>query len=245
MDLEAFWRGLRRLARGRGRRTPRPRATHASGADEGRLSARDLAHGTEHGTEHSTEHSTEFELLEVLERPCCAACESVRAAGEHYVAGVVREGVNDPAVRRDWRRRGGLCARHWRVFRAQESSPLPAAIVTRDLLGTYLESGVPALDCPACAVEAVAERRYLAALERLDRRHLQAALRRGPGFLCIRHLERLGDGPVREVFQERVRALLAELEEFRRKQDYRFAEEAPGSERDSWLRALRALGGDV
>jgi hypothetical protein len=131
------------------------------------------------------------------------------------------------------------------VFRSQESPPLPAAIVTQDLLSSYLEDGAPPLDCPACAVEEVAEGRYLAALERLDRRHLQTALRRGPGFLCIRHLQRLHDGPARELLRERLHALLAELEEFRRKQDYRFADEAPGSERDSWLRAVRALGGDV
>lgn len=233
MDREGFWRGLRRLGLRWGRRASRSRATHAAGD------------GMEQDIHPDTEHSTEFELLEALQGPRCAVCEGVRAAGAHYVSGVIREGVNDPAVRRDWRRRGGLCARHWRVFRSQESPPLPAAIVTQDLLSSYLEDGAPPLDCPACAVEAVAEGRYLAALERLDRGRLRAALRRGRGFLCVHHLERLREGSTRALFRDRLETLLAELEEFRRKQDYRFADEAPGSERDSWLRAVRALGGDV
>ncbi|MEJ2292107.1 MAG: hypothetical protein P8Y05_10390 [Deinococcales bacterium] len=190
-------------------------------------------------------HSTEFELLEALERPVCAVCDRTRRAGERYVAGVVREGVNDPETRDTWRRRGGLCARHWRAFRSQESSPLPAAIVAEDLLATYLEAGSPDLDCPACEIEAIAQRRYLKAFERLEPDAVEEALERGRGFLCVHHLEGLAAGAVRERFQQRLHEVLTELAAFRRKQDYRFAHEPAGAERDAWLRAMRALGGDV
>ena len=190
-------------------------------------------------------HSTEFELLEALERPVCAVCDRTRQAGERYVAGVVREGVNDPETRDAWRRRGGLCARHWRTFRSQESSPLPAAIVAEDLIAAYLEAGSPDLDCPACEIEAIAERRYLEALERLDAERLEGALEGGRGFVCLHHLERLGAGEVHERFRQRLQDVLADLAAFRRKQDYRFANEPAGPERDAWLRAMRVLGGDV
>ena len=190
-------------------------------------------------------HSTEFELLGALERPVCAVCDRTRRAGERYVAGVVREGVNDPETRDAWRRRGGLCARHWGAFRSQESSPLPAAIVAEDLLATYLEDGPPELACPACEIEAIAQRRYLQACERLAPDAVDKALERGRGFLCVHHLEGLRPGAVRERFRRRLHEVLADLATFRRKQDYRFAHEPAGDERDAWLRAMRALGGDV
>lgn len=40
-------------------------------------------------------------------------------------------------------------------------------------------------------------------------------------------------------------ALLTELDTFIRGSDHRFAHEPRGNERDSWLRAIRALGGSV
>jgi len=191
-------------------------------------------------------HGTEHELLETLAGPVCAVCRRTSLTSDAYLAGVLREGINDVAVRAAWRRRGGLCSRHWRAFRAQESPPLGAAILTEDLLTTYLTSpGRPKIACPACEVEDHAERRYLAGLANLGAEPLAAALAAGSGFVCVRHLEALPAGDVRELFEGRLRQLLDELATFRRRQDYRFAAEPAGAERDSWLRAIRALGGDV
>ena len=44
------------------------------------------------------------------------------------------DGVNDVDLRADWRRRGGLCARHWRVWRSLEAPALSSAVLLRDLL---------------------------------------------------------------------------------------------------------------
>lgn len=191
-------------------------------------------------------HGTEHELLETLSAPVCAVCERARGASGHYLAGVLREGVNDVAVRREWRRRGGLCARHWGVFRKLESPPLPAAILSEDLLEARLTAtDRQPVDCPACEIERDAERRYLAALGGIEASRVGAALAGGAGFVCVRHLELLPGNEVRGLLEERLRRLLAEVREFRRRQDYRFAAEPVGDERDSWLRAIRALGGDV
>lgn len=191
-------------------------------------------------------HSTEHELLEALDAPVCAVCACTHRASTHYLNGVVREGVNDVALRREWRRRGGICGRHWRVFRQLESPPLPAAILTEDLLGSRLAGGVrEAIDCPACEIERTAERRYLRALGGLEPEAVRSALASGRGFLCLHHVEGAAAGEVREAFEDRLRQILDELAEFRRRQDYRFADEPAGSERDSWLRAIRALGGEV
>jgi hypothetical protein len=190
-------------------------------------------------------HTTEFELLETLQKPLCVICHLAAKSAHDYLAGVLADGVNDPKVRADWRRRGGLCAKHWRILRSLPNPALAASILTEDLLQSYLAEGLPELRCPACETEAEAARRYLQALTKMDERRVRESLERGRGFLCLKHLEKLPQGRLAEAFKERLETLLAELKEFERKQDYRFAAEPLGEERDSWLRAMRALGGEM
>ena len=45
------------------------------------------------------------------------------------------------------------------------------------------------------------------------------------------------------IQQQGWKRLLGELDEFIRKQDYRFREEPIGSERDSWIRAVALVSG--
>jgi len=105
------------------------------------------------------------------------------------------------------------------------------------------------VDCPACELEQVAEQRYLSALARLDPERLSAALAVGPGFACLRHLAELPPGTpaggVREQLEERLQSIVDDLETFLRRSDHRFAHEPMGQAGDAWLRAIRALGGDV
>ena len=185
-------------------------------------------------------------VIEALREPVCAVCSRAEGEARRSLEGVLRDGVNDVSLRNDWRRRGGLCARHWRVWRHLESPPLSTAILLEDLLGTYLEGGtVPAGPCPACAVVERSEKRALTALRRLPAKHLDAALESGPGLLCLRHLESLPDGEVRQRFRERLEELRAHLREQIRTSDHRFVNERKGPHADAWLRALRVFGGDV
>ncbi|MFN2323852.1 MAG: hypothetical protein ABR510_12945 [Trueperaceae bacterium] len=185
-------------------------------------------------------------LLEVLRRPVCAVCDRAAHAGRQYLRGVLGDGVNDVKVRALWRRDGGLCAAHWRVWRALESPPLPTAILLHDLLGAHLDTPPARPACPACAVATVEEQRTLRTLTRLRPAALDAALAGdASGFLCLEHLAALPDGAVKQRFTDRLHALRTELEEAIRKADYRFANEAAGPEADAWLRAIRAYGGDV
>jgi hypothetical protein len=190
--------------------------------------------------------TTHFELADALKEPYCAVCRLAASTARAYLEGVLRDGVNDPVVRNDWRRRGGLCARHWRTWRGLDSPPLPSAILTRDLLANYRKAGSPQeLGCRACRSEEDAERRYLGQVGSLDAETTRSLLAAGPGFLCLRHVERLPRTPVREALESRLDEILAELSEFVRKSDYRHADEPRGREGDSWLRAIRVLGGDV
>ncbi|MBN1920116.1 MAG: hypothetical protein JW892_02630, partial [Anaerolineae bacterium] len=77
-----------------------------------------------------------------------------------------------------------------------------------------------------------------------------AALIQGGG-LCLPHLRLTlqASGPAAgyrallTAQREAWSALMAELDEFIRKNDYRFQHEPMGDERDAWLRALDALVG--
>jgi hypothetical protein len=105
--------------------------------------------------------------------------------------------------------------------------------------------------CPLCTRSRQAERDHLTALLGfLQETEFSEGLRASAG-LCLPHLCRtiaIGrDHPslpaLLSIQNARWSALAAELEEFIRKNDYRFATEPVGQEGDSWRRALDALVG--
>jgi hypothetical protein len=105
--------------------------------------------------------------------------------------------------------------------------------------------------CPACYLWQEQEQICLAVL--LNDWHeptLQAAFTQSSGF-CVPHLAHLIAHrtahrhlpAVLAAQQERFQALQAELQEFIRKLDYRFAREPYGSEADAWQRVVALLVG--
>ena len=191
-------------------------------------------------------NSEQHAAIEALREPVCVVCARAEGSARRALEGVLRDGVNDVGVRNDWRRRGGLCARHWRVWRHLESPPLSTAILTEDLLSSYLDGGGPAaVRCPACEIAEQAERRSLTAVRSVPLARLDEALAAGPGLLCLRHLEALPSGRVKERFEARLTQLVEHLREQVRTSDHRFASERRGPHADAWLRALRVFGADV
>jgi hypothetical protein len=105
--------------------------------------------------------------------------------------------------------------------------------------------------CPACRLWQEQEQLCIAVL--LDDWHdptLQAAFTQSSGF-CILHIARLIDHGTTHTHlsafltaqQEHLQALQAELQEFVRKLDYRFAREPYGSEADAWQRVVALFVG--
>lgn len=186
-------------------------------------------------------------ILGAFEGPHCGICQLGSEAARAWLKGILQDGVNDPTVRHAWRSAGGLCAAHWRDWRALESPALSSAVMTEDLLASWLagSGGSPGSNCGACQVQADAVRVSLLALQRIKPPAVEEALAHGQGFLCIDHLGRLRNARLQRTFRSRLESIRLELLEFIRKNDYRFAAEPKGTERDSWLRAIRALGGEV
>jgi hypothetical protein len=106
--------------------------------------------------------------------------------------------------------------------------------------------------CPACVYLREQDEVYGTALVRhIADGALVSALRDSAG-LCVPHLrDALGRAPDAQAFERLRDAQLAawgrltdELDEFIRKQDYRFTAEPGGAENDSWSRAIGLVSGE-
>lgn len=118
-----------------------------------------------------------------------------------------------------------------------------------DEIADALESQVP---CPACEVGAGAVERFADVLLNDLKDPVVQHLLRDCGGLCLPHLRmtlrqkraRRSASTLIDVHREAWSALMKELEEFIRKNDYRFREEAMTSEEEtSWTRVLDVVVG--
>jgi hypothetical protein len=134
----------------------------------------------------------------------------------------------------------------WRRLGDFAQSRLP-----RQALLAYLRGWHRRGLCPVCQVAAEHERHAMDTL--LNFLHDDELARRfeSSGGLCVPHLVRTVEGDPAHpglglliATQRRLYArLVAELDEFCRKHDYRFAQEPWGAEADAWQRALDLLAG--
>ena len=125
------------------------------------------------------------------------------------------------------------------------------AHLSRRVLLTYLLRWRRRNSCPAChAVQAHEQHALKTLLNSLDdevvARHFEASF-----GVCVPHFVRAAeDSPSHpglvtliEVQRGKLAHLVAELEEFCRKHDYRFRDETWGTESDAWQRAIEVLLG--
>ncbi len=205
-------------------------------------------------------------LVEVCQKGGCPLCHLEQEAVRRYLDSLFYESVNDAGVRARLRQSRGFCREHaWLVVNERLSDALGIAVVYRDILNALWkdlddwqkrlpreEESWPAESCPACQHRDETTDTMLAILFKyLEREDLEAALRRSGG-LCLRHLflalkearQETARTRLLDIQRERIAALQAELDEFIRKNDYRFAGEGFGAEGDSWKRALGLVAGN-
>lgn len=217
-------------------------------------------------------HAGEHDLIEAFGQPGCPVCRLSTEAVDAYLTSVCYEQVNDLDLREQLRSAGGFCRPHAERFIRQRLGQLAAAIVYRDVLNTArkrLAGGwagrsrsklaglfgrgrpsirtVPA--CPGCEVEAEAEGRYLGVLRnRLRDATVRAKYQAGDG-LCLPHIDQAlqtddaGAETLAEAAIEMLGAIVADLDEYIKKHDYRFHEAVWDGGEDTPERAVeRAVG---
>ena len=192
--------------------------------------------------------SAAFEVREALVQPGCPVCHLAARSVKRQIRSIAYEQVNDIDLRARLRRARGFCNAHAYQWLHEARNVLGTALIYRDVLRAAiddLESGrrggllqglfnsERAPLCPICEAQAEAEGRFIEALTilvaadetarrafeasdaALCRVHVEAALRAGgPGAAAIAAHTRV-----------KVEALLAELDEVIRKEDYRFRDE--------------------
>ena len=198
--------------------------------------------------------------------PQCAMCRLSDRSTRRALRAFFSEFVNDPQVRARFRKSRGFCRAHTPLL-ARCGDALGVAILFSDLTDetrrrwrsgiwgqksgflSRLLTGADEFPCPCCAAAAEAEERYVQAFAQglKSDELLWDAVKASHG-LCVEHIERVGAAASHEeagrLFQielEKLDGLHAELEEFVRKNDYRFRTESWGPERDAWRRALDRL----
>ncbi len=215
--------------------------------------------------------STRWDLERALAEPGCAICRLAQQGVLRFFDGLLYENANDAAIRQRVADALGFCNRHAWQMRAQGGA-LGIALLNRDALRQWQRQleRAPARgrgitrarqsaahanrarrECLACEKQNEIETRLIAALiESLSDEDFCARLRDSAG-LCRPHFARACQvashietlDALIEI-QSAVNArLIAELDEFIRKNDYRFIGEGFGAEGDAWLRALERLAG--
>jgi hypothetical protein len=196
----------------------------------------------------------------------CAICGLAEQSAARSLRALFAEFVNDPKTRLRFRAARGFCREHTPIL-LECGDALGVSMLYADLADAARErwrAGLPSpkrglipsrsaaresAPCPACETEAEAETRYCAALAaglQTDAA-LWQTLDASRG-LCARHIERTAAAArpadaarLLEMEARGMDVLYAELEEFIRKNDYRFRGEPWGAERDAWRRALARL----
>jgi hypothetical protein len=201
----------------------------------------------------SARDSTVFEVRDALREAGCPVCRLVQRSVARLMRSIAYEQVNDLALRKQLRTAGGFCNAHAHQWLREARSTLGTALIYRDvitaalrelqtglaqngqrggllrgLLGIADRASVEAA-CPACQAQFEAEARYVQALVVVVTD--ESAALDGSAPPCRRHTAaaaRLG-GPAAEIIlrhtRETMQALVEELDEVIRKEDYRFRHE--------------------
>lgn len=203
-----------------------------------------------------------YNLEQALGDGECPLCRCLAEATKRYLTNLLYEFVNDPRTRDQLRAAGGFCHKHSWVLQRM-GDPLAHSIIYADLIDYFcseldqtsglLRGGLSLLGaekeraCVVCQEEAAMEDRYVDGLLGAIRENTFRDKYREAGYLCLPHFRaaydrarnKEGRAFLVEVQRERLSRLSAELKEFIRKSDYRYAHELPGTERDAWIRAVR------
>jgi hypothetical protein len=209
-----------------------------------------------------------YELAEAFRLAGCPLCRVVTADEERWMESFWREGKSGRDARLAFYAAGGFCRRHaWLLHRSVAGAGAAIADVYGALADRDLEWFDKVLSrrrrevrlgrrspCPAClaADDAVGRKAYF--LAGLLRTGEARALYRASDGLCFRHLARTLEETAAEDdetaaflledWRDRLARVRAQLAEFDRKRDVRYADEPKGPEQDAWTDVIRRYVGE-
>jgi hypothetical protein len=182
--------------------------------------------------------ATAFEVREALPEAGCVVCRLSGRSVQRFIRSLANEQVNDVTLRGELRRSHGFCNQHAYQWLREARSVLGTALIYRDVLQASLREleggrrgrGERERACPVCHAQIEAEARYVEALVASVAAD-EALLSQATDGVCRRHAVaaiRIGGTGAASVVQHalaRTEALVGDLEEVIRKEDYRFRDE--------------------
>ncbi len=206
-------------------------------------------------------HQIYFELLDALKERGCPICFLINSRVHKLMENLLYENVNDIEIRKKIKESLGFCNLHsWQLKKFADG--LGLSIIYEDLLnviknkikeflgkkGKKVEIG---LNCLICREAKNIERRFISLfIEYFNDIEFKNNFKSSFG-LCLPHFISViksckDKNVIVELYRietEKIELLRHELNEFQRKQDYRFSAEGYGKEKDSWIRAIEKLTG--
>ncbi len=198
-------------------------------------------------------------FIEACNQPGCPLCRIEHDYVLRYISGIFYEQVNDFNLRDRLRDSLGFCREH--AYFAVDELPgnaLGIAIIYQDLikfathhLNDSRTASSPKRRCPACEQRDLSMMRTLSELAKhIDDEAMTSAFKKSDG-LCLfhmRHALKHTRIPTKRALllsieESILNKLRADLAEFVRKNDYRFASETFGPEKDAWRRAVGVVAG--
>jgi hypothetical protein len=207
----------------------------------------------------TTISATYTAFIDACSQPGCPLCRIEHDSVLRYISSIFYEQVTDYNLRDRLRDSLGFCREH--AYFAVDELPgnaLGIAIIYQDLI-KYAKHHLddtrggtsPKRRCPACEQRDLSMMRTLSELSKhIEDEAMTSALSNSEG-LCLfhmRHALKHTRLPTRRALLLSIEhtilsKLSLELAEFVRKNDYRFAKETFGEERDSWRRAVGIVAG--
>ncbi len=206
--------------------------------------------------------TTWFELYDSMKDNQCQICTLSSKLIDNAMDGFLYESVNDPYLREKIKKAHGLCNFHSKML-IEKGDPLAHALIYSDLLAQAISEidsrNTNALstydkhtDCIFCervkSSEKIYAKAFLSAYEDKD----FATKYSESGMLCLPHIKLMLENSsktqsiiannILQVTRQKYSELLNDLNEIRRKNDYRFSNEPlTESERTAWKKAVAVL----
>ena len=192
----------------------------------------------------------------------CPVCRLMRKYEDSEMDVILYEHVNDPEVRKEFRKSLGLCTHHaWKLLKKAYSDPLLGplgiAVIYSDMLSTYIgglerEESVDEGECFLCNLLREKEKGTVEAMaERID--DILPEYERSGSILCKRHYEMLLTAlkkkdpekaeKLKEIQLRKLKSLREKLNSFIDKFDYRAELNHTEEEIKSLPRTIEALKG--
>lgn len=198
-----------------------------------------------------------FELFDIMKDNCCPVCELIHKRTVQAMDGFLYENVNDTGLRRDINSAKGFCPYHSNMLLSM-GDPLSHAIVYSDLIKSAINDVTKDnfsaydnhSDCPYCKNARKLEKTYCTVFIEGCRNNDFFEKYKSSAVLCMSHLQTIKKlceskhilkeyEKIRDATTEHYNAILLNLAEIRRKNDYRFTSEGfTQDEKSAWRRAV-------